>query len=205
MHEHHKPLAAVGGGTRMSPSHGLAQCPNASCILVTSSAQHGSGVANPPQPSTGERERAGCATPDLEAVRPSGSGHRCHEGPPYAADELASLGDATCQRRQPLYPQSPEAMVKPRGPVSTENVLRLLEYQQYRCALTGRALTPETAALDHIVPIRSNGQHVIENTQVLHKDVNRAKGTLTNAEFIALCREVVAHMDRRNADNEEHA
>jgi hypothetical protein len=50
-------------------------------------------VANPPQPSTGERERAGCATADLEAVRPSGSGHRCHEGPPHAADELASLGD----------------------------------------------------------------------------------------------------------------
>lgn len=83
--------------------------------------------------------------------------------------------------------------MKPRGPVSTENVLRLLEFQQYRCALTGRELTPETAALDHIVPLRYDGQHAIENTQVLHKDVNRAKGSLTNLEFIHLCREVADH------------
>jgi len=71
-------------------------------------------------------------------------------------------------------------------------VLCLLEHQQYRCALTGRELTPETAALDHVVPVRLGGEHVIENTQVLHKDVNRAKGSLTSQEFIGLCHEVVA-------------
>ena len=79
----------------------------------------------------------------------------------------------------------------PQGDVSVENVLRLLEVQQYRCALTGRSLTPPTAALDHIVPIRFGGEHVIENTQALHKDVNRAKGSLTSDEFIGMCREVV--------------
>ena len=79
---------------------------------------------------------------------------------------------------------------KPTGSVSIETVLQLLEYQQYRCALTGRMLTPQTAALDHIVPIRLGGEHVIENTQVLHKDVNRAKGSLTSNEFIDMCREV---------------
>jgi hypothetical protein len=40
------------------------------------------------------------------------------------------------------------------------------------------------------VSIRCGGEHVIENTQVLHKDVNRAKGSLTSDEFIGLCREV---------------
>ena len=84
----------------------------------------------------------------------------------------------------------------PKGPVSVENVLRLLEHQQHRCALTGRRLTPETAALDHIVPVRFGGEHLIENTQVLHKDVNRAKGSLTNDEFSGLCREVVRWSDR---------
>jgi 5-methylcytosine-specific restriction endonuclease McrA len=73
--------------------------------------------------------------------------------------------------------------------------MRLLEFQRYRCALTGRQLTPTTAALDHIVPIRCGGQHVIENAEVLHKDVNRAKGALTNSEFIQLCREVAFHSD----------
>jgi len=88
--------------------------------------------------------------------------------------------------------------------VSTDNVLRLLEHQQHRCALTGRRLTPQTAALDHIVPIRCGGEHVIENTQVLHKDVNRAKGSLTSEEFLAMCREVVRWSDSatERADHE---
>ena len=71
----------------------------------------------------------------------------------------------------------------------------LLEHQHYRCALTGRWLTPQTAALDHIMPMRRGGEHVIENTQVLHKDVNRAKGSLTSEEFLAMCREVVCWCD----------
>jgi 5-methylcytosine-specific restriction endonuclease McrA len=82
--------------------------------------------------------------------------------------------------------------------VSTDNVVRLLEHQNYRCALTGRQLTPQTAALDHVVPIRFGGVHAIENTQVLHKDVNRAKGSLTSDEFIQLCREVAAHTVSNN-------
>jgi 5-methylcytosine-specific restriction endonuclease McrA len=79
----------------------------------------------------------------------------------------------------------------PHGSVCTGNVLKLLEYQGYRCALTGRRLTPQDTALDHIVPIRQGGEHLIENTQVLHKEVNRAKGSLSNEEFLAMCREVV--------------
>jgi len=79
--------------------------------------------------------------------------------------------------------------------VSVESVLRLLDAQQHRCALTGRRLTPQTAALDHIVPVRFGGEHAIDNAQVLHKDVNRAKGSLTNEEFIGMCREVVRRSD----------
>jgi len=30
---------------------------------------------------------------------------------------------------------------------------------------------------------------------VLHKDVNRAKGSLTKEQFVALCREVVTWID----------
>ncbi len=67
----------------------------------------------------------------------------------------------------------------------------LLKYQKYRCALSGRKLVPQIAALDHIVPIRLDGEHTIDNVQVLHRDVNRAKGSMTNAEFIRLCREVI--------------
>jgi hypothetical protein len=82
-------------------------------------------------------------------------------------------------------------MAPPYGSVCTGNVLKLLEYQGYRCALTGRRLTPQDTALDHIVPIRRGGEHLIENTQVLHKEVNRAKGSQSNDEFLAMCLEVV--------------
>lgn len=87
--------------------------------------------------------------------------------------------------------------------VQVQGILRLVKQQQYRCALTGRELTPETAALDHIVPVSRGGEHCIENAQVLHKEVNRAKGTLTNEEFIALCREVVAHVSQPGSTQTE--
>jgi len=103
------------------------------------------------------------------------------------------MGEEPRDRREPVYPEAAADVVtavRPAGPVSTDNVLRLLEHQRYRCVLTGRALTPETASIDHILPIRLGGNHTIENTQVLHKDVNRAKGSMTSEEFVGLCREV---------------
>jgi len=89
------------------------------------------------------------------------------------------------------------------GAISAPNVRQLFERQEYRCALTGCALSPETSALDHILPVSRGGEHVIANVQILHKQVNRAKGTLTNEEFIQLCREVVAHAASTNAKQTE--
>lgn len=76
-----------------------------------------------------------------------------------------------------------------------EQLLDLLERQQYKCASTGRDLTPATAILDHIVPVQKGGTNGIENVQIVHVDVNKAKNTLTQDEFVSLCREVVAHAD----------
>jgi 5-methylcytosine-specific restriction endonuclease McrA len=104
---------------------------------------------------------------------------------------MAVLGFAPAEGASALRSETEPG--RPIGRVTASNVLRLLEWQQYRCALTGRELTPETASLDHIVPVRSGGEHRIENTQILHRDVNRAKTTMTNDEFIQLCQEIVAH------------
>lgn len=82
------------------------------------------------------------------------------------------------------------------GEITYHGVYALLARQEYRCALTGRHLRPEEASLDHVIPVSRNGPHRLENAQVLHKNVNRAKGALTNPEFIALCRDVVAWADR---------
>jgi 5-methylcytosine-specific restriction endonuclease McrA len=104
---------------------------------------------------------------------------------------VAVLGTPDSLAQPPLRPEGPQIGERPRGPVTATSVVRMLEYQDYRCALTGRRLTPDVAALDHVVPVRNGGKHVIENAQILHKIVNRAKSTMTNDEFIQMCREVV--------------
>ena len=133
-----------------------------------------------------------------------------YEGVPVHPDAFAAsghdhvevLGQPRASRSPAVHTQAPAD--RPSGRVTTANVLQLLEYQRYRCALTGRELEPTTASLDHIVPVRSGGEHAIENTQVLHKDVNRAKSTMTNEQFIQLCCEVVERVcigpDNETAD-----
>lgn len=81
--------------------------------------------------------------------------------------------------------------------VTTPRLFALLERQEYCCALTGRELTPETASLDHVMPVSRGGAHSMANLQVLHTDVNQSKRTMTQREFIDMCREVVAYADRQ--------
>ena len=80
--------------------------------------------------------------------------------------------------------------------VSPKQILGLIEEQQYRCALSGRELTPETASLDHAIPLSRGGAHDITNVQVLDYQVNSAKGTMTIDEFVTMCRAVAAHAER---------
>jgi len=71
--------------------------------------------------------------------------------------------------------------------------MQLLKTQGFRCALTGIELTPQTARLDHIVPVSKGGTDVIENLQWLHIDANTAKATMAQDQFIAMCRKVAAY------------
>lgn len=62
------------------------------------------------------------------------------------------------------------------------------------CALTGRPLD-RTAHLDHKIPRSRGGPDTFENAQWLCAEANQAKRNLLDGEFIALCREVVAHQE----------
>jgi len=77
--------------------------------------------------------------------------------------------------------------------IKSREVLDLLERQDYTCPLTGRKLTPETASLDHVVPLCRDGHHAIENIWIVDCQANAAKGTLSAEEFIHLCQEVTEH------------
>lgn len=89
--------------------------------------------------------------------------------------------------------QRTEAGATAGGKVSTAAIMRLIESQGYKCALSGVDLTPKDATLDHKIPLAREGAHTMENAQVLHADVNRAKGMMTNEEFIAMCSRIAAH------------
>lgn len=86
---------------------------------------------------------------------------------------------------------------------SPDEIMQLLEKQEFRCALTGQKLTPDTATLDHILPVCRKGPHTIENAQVILKEVNRAKGTMTNEEFVELCVAVARHANRDFKSNSD--
>lgn len=166
-----------------------AQRPHVGRLLVAGRPQHGAGLADPPEPPSVGEESPHTPAPDLGHMGRSGSTADRPEGVSGQDLRVASVGKRAGNPREALHPQEQAKVVA--TPVSTGGVLGRLERQRYRCALTGRSLTPQTASLDHIVPIRCGGAHILENTQVLHTEVNRAKGSLTNEQFIGLCRQVV--------------
>jgi len=83
--------------------------------------------------------------------------------------------------------------------VTARQILGLVEKQDYRCAISGRVLTPETASIDHIVPLGRGGEHTLANLWIVDYQVNAAKGTMTTEEFVAMCREVAEHTRERVA------
>ncbi len=83
------------------------------------------------------------------------------------------------------------------GGISQASIREMLERQNFRCALTGKPLTPETAEVDHILPVSRGGTHTIDNLQILHKSINRSKSTLDNEEFISMCREALAWREKK--------
>lgn len=73
-----------------------------------------------------------------------------------------------------------------------------LEQQNYRCALTGDILIPSlNCSVDHIVP-KSKGGAVDDpsNLRWVTVDANRAKGDLSDEEFLAFCKRAINHLSR---------
>ena len=174
---------------------GPTQWPTSKGPLVPGGPQYGYRMEHSTEPTSEQELCSDHGQADLAGLCSSGSRNCCEESLCREEKRMVSVGEQKSTSPRSLRPKRKTHLVKPRGPVSTTNVLALLKYQNYRCALTGRELTPKTAALDHIMPVNRDGEHVVENTQVLHKEVNRAKGSLSNREFIKLCREVLDWSD----------
>jgi hypothetical protein len=92
--------------------------------------------------------------------------------------------------------------------VSGEYLHNLFEAQDGRCALTGVLLevgamrkgphwkarrAGKTRSLDRI---DSSKGYVEGNVQWVHKDINVAKGVLSNDQFVSMCLNVIVHMTK---------
>ncbi|MCI0333667.1 MAG: HNH endonuclease [Planctomycetes bacterium] len=84
--------------------------------------------------------------------------------------------------------------------VTSKMIMNLVEQQDFRCAISGRELTPQTASLDHILPLSRGGEHGINNVWVVDHQVNSAKGTMTCDEFVTMCRDVATHQEKQLVD-----
>lgn len=74
--------------------------------------------------------------------------------------------------------------------VTAKRLLEQLEKQEFRCYFTGDSLSPETASVEHLQPLSKGGQTEIGNVVWVRKEVNIAKGSLSESDFIRLCNAV---------------
>lgn len=77
--------------------------------------------------------------------------------------------------------------------MSTQDFRTLLETEQdFRCALTGFDLTPETVAIAHKIPLKKGGKHIRSNVYLVHESVARIVREHSADEVLAICQAVVA-------------
>lgn len=69
------------------------------------------------------------------------------------------------------------------------------ERQGDKCNLSGLPITPQKCSLDHKNPRSMGGTDDIENLQLVLPVINRAKGTMTQDQFVAMCHAVARHVD----------
>ncbi len=83
------------------------------------------------------------------------------------------------------------------GKATAKQLRALLEKQGKRCALSGVELSPNDSSVDHKLPLSRGGTDLIDNLQWVTRQVNKAKGTMTNEEFIQMC----AHVAAKSVEN----
>ena len=58
-------------------------------------------------------------------------------------------------------------------------------------------LTPENCSIDHVIPLSKGGDHTKDNAQLVVAEANQAKGSLTEKEFLQLCKDVVDYASKK--------
>jgi hypothetical protein len=101
---------------------------------------------------------------------------------PSAAANQGSMDGEAAQQAQ----VNGSAAAKSRCATAAD-LKRTLVAQDFRCALSGQELTLDNVTIDHIRPIAEGGDDSAGNLQLVERDVNRMKGTLSLNRFVRLC------------------
>ena len=73
----------------------------------------------------------------------------------------------------------------------------LIENQNFKCALTGDAISFEdNIELDHILPSYRGGSDELSNVQWVTKQANWFKRALTENELIELCEKIITTLKK---------
>ncbi len=70
---------------------------------------------------------------------------------------------------------------------------KIAKKQNLLCPFTGHKLTKENLSLDHIIPKSKGGLNVPSNIRLTLKDVNMAKQSLLDEDFIKLCNTISSY------------
>ena len=77
------------------------------------------------------------------------------------------------------------------GNITAFDLWKLAKRQKLRCALSGQRLIRSNISVDHIIPKSKGGINELSNIRLVLKSINIAKQTMTDDEFVELCRGVV--------------
>jgi hypothetical protein len=79
--------------------------------------------------------------------------------------------------------------------MTTKDFHHLLEVEQeFRCALTGLDLTPDTVTIVHKIPMKKGGKHVLANVHLVHKSIAKLAKDHTLDELLVISQAVVKHL-----------
>ena len=82
--------------------------------------------------------------------------------------------------------------------MSIKHLRGLLKKQKGRCAISNIKLTPDTLTADHIIPFADKSKANIqissnENVWLVHKEVNRMKGSTSYDDLIKFCKSIISN------------
>lgn len=64
----------------------------------------------------------------------------------------------------------------------------LAKRQKLKCAISGIKLTADNLSIDHIIPLSRGGSSDLSNLQIVDKNVNLIKSTMTVDELLKFCK-----------------